>query len=145
MRRQLSALARLSRRAPSKMLRRHTGRRRLRLPLGQLSASLLVGLFALSGCETPELHQGISVRNETEENLTFQALVNREVVPLPATVGPQGTTTLIGARALGEFSRLGTDGCTTVDVIAVDPGGNEIARAEPPLCVGDEWVVQTSE
>jgi hypothetical protein len=50
---------------------------------------------------------------------------------------------LIGADRLREHSLVGEDGCTTVPVVALGPAGEEIARAEPPLCVGDEWVIES--
>lgn len=103
---------------------------------------LTVGLI-LPGCEDPTLGRGITVRNETDVPLTFQGLSNGEVVPLPARVGPVDTAIVIDAAALGEHSRLGEDGCTTVPVVALGPDGEQVARAEPPLCVGDEWVVQS--
>jgi hypothetical protein len=102
----------------------------------------IVFALALAGCEDPSLGRGITVRNETEVRLTFQGLPNGEPVPLTARVNPGDTGILITAAALGEHSRLGQDGCTTVPVVALDPDGEQIARAEPPLCVGDEWVVQ---
>jgi hypothetical protein len=97
--------------------------------------------LALAGCEDPTLGRGITVRNETEVRLTFQGLPNGETVPLTARVNPGDAGILIAAAALGEHSRLGEDGCTTVPVVALGPDGEQIARAEPPLCVGDEWVV----
>lgn len=105
-------------------------------------APILSLALMLPGCEDPTLGRGITVRNETEASLTFQGLLNGEVVPLPARVGPNDTVIVIDAAALGEHSRVGEDGCTTVPVIALGPNGEEVARAEPPLCVGDEWVVE---
>lgn len=99
-------------------------------------------LALLPGCEDPTLGRGITVRNDTDVPLTFQGLLNGEVVPLPARVSAGGTAIVIDAAALGEHSRVGEDGCTTVSVIALGPDGEEVARAEPPLCVGDEWVVE---
>lgn len=57
-------------------------------------------------------------------------------------VGPGEEGLLIGADRLGEESLVGRDGCTTVPVVALGPDGEQVARAEPPLCVGDGWVVQ---
>lgn len=105
-------------------------------------ATIVALALMLPGCEDPTLGRGITVRNETDVPLTFQGLRNGEVVPLPARVRPDDTVIVIDAAALGENSRLGEDGCTTVPVIALGPDGEQVARAEPPLCVGDEWVVE---
>lgn len=106
-------------------------------------ATMITAALLLPGCEDPALARGITARNETSVPLTFQGLLNGEVVPLPARVEPGDTAIAIDAAALGETSRVGDDGCTTVPVVALGPDGEEIARAEPPLCVGDEWVIAT--
>jgi hypothetical protein len=98
--------------------------------------------LAISGCEDPTLGRGILYRNETDITVTFQWLLDGEVVTGYEQVGPGDSGQLIGAANLGEHSLVGENGCTTVPVVAVGPDGEEIARAEPPLCVGDEWVVR---
>ena len=108
-------------------------------------ATILTLALILSGCEDPTIGQGITVRNETDVALSFQGLLDGEVVPLPARVSAGDTAIVVDAAALGEHSRIGEDGCTTVPVIALGPDGEEVARTEPPLCVGDEWVVETLE
>jgi hypothetical protein len=99
-------------------------------------ATMLTLALMLLGCEDPTLGRGITVRNETDVPLAFQGLLNGEVVPLPPRVSPGDRGMLIGAANLGEHSRVGEDGCTTVPVVALGPQGEEVARAEPPLCVG---------
>jgi len=105
-------------------------------------AMVLTLALVLLGCEDPTLGRGITVRNETDAPITFQWILDGEVVTLAGELSPGGTGTLVGAANLGEHSRVGEDGCTTVPVVALGPDGEQVARAEPPLCVGDEWVVQ---
>lgn len=107
-----------------------------------VGAVLLALALAISGCEDPTLGRGITVRNETDVPITFQWILDGEVVTLAGELSPGGTDMLVGAANLGEHGRFGSDGCTTVPVVALGPDGEEVARAEPPLCVGDEWVVQ---
>jgi hypothetical protein len=104
---------------------------------------LALGLLLL-GCEDPTLGRGITVRNDTDVPLTFEWLLDGEVVTRATPVPPDTTAMLIGAANLGENSRVGEAGCTTVPVVALGPGGEQVARADPPLCVGDEWVVEPS-
>lgn len=116
----------------------------MRLPEVRLASVILAVAIApaLAGCEDPEFGRGITVRNETVVALTFQGLVDGEVVPLPGSVRPSDTGIVIDAAALGEHSRVGEDGCTTVPIAALNPDGGEVARADPPLCVGDQWVIE---
>ena len=114
------------------------------LELRLASAVFVMAIAAAAvGCEDPTLGRGITVRNETDVLLTFRGLLNGEVVPLPAPVAPGDTGIVVNAAALGEHSPVGNDGCTTVPIVALTPDGAEVARAEPPLCVGDEWVIDT--
>lgn len=106
-------------------------------------ASILALALVLAGCETPTLGRGIVVRNETDVAITFEWLLEEGVVPRTTPVGPGEEAMLIGDDRLGEHSRVGEDGCTTVPIVALGPDGEQIARAEPPMCVGDEWVVQS--
>ena len=48
----------------------------------------------------------------------------------------------MGASMLRAGSRWGADGCTTVEIVAFGHDGDVVERAEPPLCVGDEWIVE---
>ena len=61
---------------------------------------------------------------------------------LPGSVAPGESGILMGASMLRAGSRWGTDGCTTVEIVAFGLDGDEVERAEPPLCVGDEWIVE---
>lgn len=105
-------------------------------------AIVLTIALLLPGCEDPTLGRGITVRNETDVPLTFQWLLDGEVVTLAGELALGGSEMLVGAANLGEHGRFGSDGCTTVPVVALGPDGEVIARADPPLCIGDEWVVQ---
>lgn len=107
-----------------------------------LVASLLTLGLVLAGCETPTFGRGIVVQNATDVPVTFEWLLDGDVLTQMAEVGPGDEGLLIGADGLREHSLVGEDGCTTVPVVALGPAGEEIARAEPPLCVGDEWVVR---
>jgi len=108
-----------------------------------VTTTLVLALLLLLGsCEDPTLGRGILYRNETDVTVTFQWLLDGEVVTGYEQVAPGDSGQLIGAANLGEHSLVGEDGCTTVPVVALGPDGEEIARAEPPLCVGDEWVVR---
>ena len=106
-------------------------------------AFVLTLALVLLGCEDPTLGRGITVRNETDVPITFRWIVDGEVVTLAGELSPGDTDILVGAANLGENGRFGQDGCTTAPVVALRPDGEEIARAKPPLCVGDEWVVQS--
>jgi len=105
-------------------------------------ATILILALVLLGCEDPTLGRGITVRNGTDVSLTLQWLLDGEVVTVSTSIPPGGTGMLIGAANLGAHGRFGEDGCTTVPVVALGPDGEQVARADPPLCVGDEWVVQ---
>ena len=105
-----------------------------------LALGLLVGCDLLG--EPPTFGRGIKVTNNTDVELIFRAIDDDEPVRLPGSIAPGESGILMGASMLRAGSRWGTDGCTTVEIVAFGLDGDEVERAEPPLCVGDEWIVE---
>ena len=107
-----------------------------------LAAGLLVGCDLYG--EPPTFGRGIKVTNNSVVELSFQAMDDDEPVRLPGSVGPGESGILIEASMLTTGSRFGTNGCTSVEIVAFGLDGDEVERVEPPLCVGEEWIVGTS-
>lgn len=106
-------------------------------------AAALSGCFGLPGSD-PDLGSGVGVRNETEFTLHFRVWSGDKSYALASEVRPRQTDLLLGGPEIGPNSLVTTDGCTTGDLVAFDPDGNEIARHSAPLCVDDLWVIETS-
>jgi hypothetical protein len=108
---------------------------------------VLVVIFSmLSGClipgvEHPNLGRGIVAENRTNIALRFEVISGREHIPL-GTIGPGERGSIISGSGLGPSSRVARDDCAVGDIIALDPGGREVARKAPPFCVGDVWVIE---
>jgi hypothetical protein len=107
---------------------------------------ILVGL-AVSGCltlpENPGFGDGIGVRNETEVTLHFRVWAGNESYALAPEARPRQTEAVLSGSEIGPNSLVTKDGCTTGDLVAFDPDGNEVARHAPPLCVDDLWVIDS--
>jgi hypothetical protein len=102
----------------------------------------LVVLVLLAGCE-PNLGAGVTVRNETNEPLSFVIdLGGGDTIPDLQDLAPSDWQAIFDYVDLAsETSTVGHDGCSTVDVVAYAPDGREVARHGPGLCLGDTWVI----
>jgi hypothetical protein len=117
----------------------------MHLPVLRLASVILAVAIApaLAACETPTHGRGVVVTNATDSPVMLRWLLDGEVLDVTSPLAPGKSDMLVGAdNLLGGFSRVGEGECTTVPVVALGPGGEEIARADPPLCVGDEWVIE---
>jgi hypothetical protein len=99
-----------------------------------LLALLLVALVLLAGCE-PNLGAGVTVRNATNEPLSF-------VLDMAGGVTSQGPQDLAPSdwQAIFDYvdlasdhSTVGRNGCSTVDVVAYGLDGHEVARHGPAI------------
>ena len=62
---------------------------------------------------------------------------------LPQEARPRQTEAVLSGSAIGPESLATKNGCTTGDLVALDPDGNEVARHSAPLCVDDLWVIES--
>jgi len=87
----------------------------------------------------------VRVQNETGAEVVVEAFFKGEWNDQhPWMVAPSGIPVDGGIAAsswYGEHSLIGRDGCSYVPFRALDTGGREIERREPPLCDGDTWVI----
>jgi hypothetical protein len=94
--------------------------------------------------ENPGFGSGVAVRNETELTLHFRVWAGSKSYALAPVARPRQTETVLSGSEIGPNSLVTKNGCTTGDLVAFDPGGNEIARHSAPLCVDDLWVIGTT-
>ena len=110
-----------------------------------LSTCLLA--LAMLGCDSqigadPGITGGIEAVNRTDEPLQFVVLLPGEEHELPAELPPGQGKLVISGSMLGPDSLIVRDDCIVGDLVARGSRGQEIARHEGPLCVGDVWIVE---
>lgn len=89
-------------------------------------------LMLLASCDIGRV-QGFTVVNRTEHNL--------QIVYLNPASGEDGEEILDRVLAGGTVSAAISD-CVSHPVVVRTDDGTEIARREPPTCVGDTWVIE---
>lgn len=101
-----------------------------------IAATVAIGLAAcnLPGSEAGRF-DGIIVDNRTGMDLRFEVVIDGRLVR-PAKRALRHSTALV--IAAGDI-RSGR--CTTSPLVALTEEGQEIARHDAPLCVGDTWVI----
>jgi hypothetical protein len=90
----------------------------------------MLGLIA--SCDLGRV-QGFTVVNETDHNL--------DIIYLNPASGDDGEEILDRALA-GETVSAAISDCVSDPIVARTDDGTEIARREPPTCVGDTWVIE---
>jgi hypothetical protein len=108
-----------------------------------IGLALLVVLVAACQVRLTEQRDdtGLAVRNNTESMLHFRMLVDGQWYER-VSVPPGDQARLISNTDLtSATSSIGRDGCTIGVFVALDPAGNEVARHDPGLCVGDVWQI----
>ena len=102
-------------------------------------------MLAVNGCDLlfsePHLGAAITATNETHQEVTFVIEADGESLALPDVAMPGETTAVLAGGQVTEPSRFVEDRCTTGDLVAVAQDGSEVDRQAPPLCDGDEWVI----
>ena len=82
----------------------------------------------------------IRVDNATASEVTVEAYADHlEWIPVTTAIPPD-TSGGVTAQ-FGDHSRIGRDLCTTVPLRALDLGGRELERHDPPQCDGDIWLI----
>jgi hypothetical protein len=100
--------------------------------------------LAVAACDVG-VGQGIAVANYTTVTVVIESTgidgnVHRLGLPIP----PGNSAALITGSLLQPDSLVAKDGCIVSDLVARDPGGREIGRRSPPLCVPETWVIQSA-
>lgn len=114
--------------------------------LKPVAVALLVVVVAACQVRLTEqgLENGVGARNDTESILHFRTLVDGLWYDL-GSVSPGNLTQAISYSDLtSATSAIARDGCTIGLLVALDPAGNEIARHDPGLCVGDVWQIDAT-
>jgi hypothetical protein len=114
--------------------------------------SILLTAICLVACQAPapeadigtqaDIGTGINVMNNTDEVLHFRVFGDGKWVELSSIARPRIPKLIISPEITSDTPRLGPDGCTTGPLVALDPGGREVARHLPPLCIDDTWVIE---
>jgi hypothetical protein len=114
----------------------------------RLVAVVVLALVVVAACQvrlTEQGHEnGVGARNDTESILHFRTLVEGLWYDL-GSVSPGNLTQAISYSDLtSATSAIARDGCTIGVLVAFDPAGNEVARHDPALCVGDVWQIDAA-
>lgn len=106
-------------------------------PIGAATIALvfLTLLPLIASCDIGRV-EGFTVVNETDHNL--------EIVYLNPASG-EDREEILDQVSAGSTATVpsGVD-CTSHPVVARTEDGTEIARREPPICIGDTWVIDES-
>jgi hypothetical protein len=107
----------------------------LRRRSAQTAFWLFASVALVLGCEAGRM-DGIGVDNRLGQELRFEIEIDGRLIRLATHALPRSTARVLAAGDL----RSGD--CTTAPLVAYDPDGREVARHDPPLCVGDTWTIE---
>ncbi len=100
---------------------------------------LLVLVTVPAACEPEQLATDAFVRNQTGQAIDVYQIVNGKEELVASLDKPVGGSDDQGLFHAGP--RFPT-GCTTGDLVARTPQGDEVARLTEPLCVNEGWEIE---
>ena len=106
---------------------------------GLAPIGLLVLVTAPTACKPEQLSIYSFVRNQTGQAINVYQIVNAEEELVASLDKPLGGS---DDQDLFYKNRRFPTGCTTGDLVARTPQGDEVARLTEPLCVNEGWEIE---
>jgi hypothetical protein len=108
--------------------------------IGRIGAAFVAVSAMLAMACDEGITSGVVVENRTTEELKFSVLLESTSTWYePVAQAPPNSAYLILPAAI-----LPKGGCTAGGMIAMTQAGDEVARRDEPLCVGDRWVIEVA-